>query len=581
MKKINPQFYLFFYSKNELMIKKFQHIFNSYQLHKFDSGDTSYCCSIRTDSITKSDKFLFFNGMNLFDKNNIEEEEKLSADAGLSHTLISYVKLNENEVIIKSDRLGVFPHYYFKDNQSFIISNNIFLVNLLVESDYSLTGLYETLIFKKPLNATTWFEKISTILPGNSIFFNIKKFSFEIKEYFNIFSLLIPEKINYISTFRDYFDHIGNYKALEENYMALSAGSDSRTVLSGLRYSKIPFKSVSWGDEDYLETVNIRSLVKNLKLDWDIINFQDLIVNYKDILREGIFLSNGMLPSIHLFYFRTKIRPGSNLFEGYGGSELYKGELSDGMVTSPYSDILTGKLSVTDSINSNLKEIEGSFNKNLLDYLISTHIKGEMNVNSDEGFKKFQKHLLSFIPTKVFSGVFNFGIHLNLNFFDPYFSPLFLKSVFSNNLGIVKNVSLRKDFPGTIKILSLQANIIKELDPMVYKTVLDRGISFRESQMTDLAGIFIRKTRLTYKKYVGLKKYPMMDQVNYKKILKEAEIEESTVHPFIENICKTKIDILKSNPLISYASSYMNYIDEVKSNDILSSFIKRKSADTF
>jgi hypothetical protein len=561
------------------MIKKFKNTFNTYKLDEFDTGDTSYCCNIRTDSYKESDKFLFFYGMNLFDIKNIEKEEKISSGAQLSHSLFSYAKMNESEVTIQSDKLGVFPHYYFKDNQSFIISNNIFLVNLLVESDYSLTGFYDTIVFKKPLNATTWFEKIFTILPGNSIVFNIKNFSFAIKEYFNIFSLLYPENANYISTFRDYFDQIRDNKASEENYMSISAGADSRTVLTGLRYSKISFKSVSWGDEDYLETANIRTLVKKLKLDLVIINFQDLIVNYKEMIKEGIFLSNGMLPAIHLYYFRTKIRPGSNLFEGYGGSELYKGELSDGMVTPLYSDILTGKLNIPGSINSSFKDLKGSFNKNLQDYLVNNHLKGELNVNTPEGFKNFQKHLLTFIPSKVFCGVFNFGIHLNLSFFDPYFSPLFLKSVFSNNLGIVKNVSLRKDFPGAIKILSLQASIVKELDPEVFKTVLDRGVSFKESQMNDLAAIYLRKKRLLYKKYISSKKYPMMSQVNVKQILKEVQFEESKVHPFIENICETNGDILKSNPLIRYASSYLNYIDQVRSTDMINSFIKRKSTE--
>jgi hypothetical protein len=150
-----------------------------------------------------------------------------------------------------------------------------------------------------------------------------------------------------------------------------------------------------------------------------------------------------------------------------------------------------------------------------------------------------------------------------------------MKSVFSNNYGISRIVSARKDFPGGIKVLELQAEINKEFDPTIYRSILDRGISYKEAQSEYPVAQVLKKIREAYKIYYLMKKYPMTHQVNYKNINKEVGLERFPVHPFMENMIRSKKDVLENNELIMYVSNYLSDIEKVKSPEYITGMLKK------
>lgn len=483
----------------------------------------------------------------------------------VQHSLISEAKINENEFNCITDFFGILTHYFYYDSNSFICSNNIFLIAYLVEVKISEEAIFDALIFKKPRGDKTWFSNIKCLAPSEKLIYNLDTHKFFKSKCSNLFDSLFEEiNQNYIEVFTDFFRKFKLTNSCENIGLSLSAGCDSRTILAGLLTVSKKFKTFSWGGSNYLETYKIKKLIKNLDIENLLVTFDDLIENYNTYLIKAFYITSGLLASVHYYYYYSKLPPKICLFEGYIGSEFVKGELSDGMYTDVFYDVIKENLSVKDSIEKHFPSVNSIWKKKFIDYLNYYYTDNFKNVDTNEGKIEFQKFLIEHLPSKIFAGVLLNGVGLGLKYFLPYFSPIFLKSLFSAGYGIKNNISIRNDFPGSIKIVQAQAKIVKELNKKIYYSILDRNIRFSESFLPLFISNLLRVKRNILKK-IKIKNDTVLDQVDFKNILKNSTYHKKGLNEVFLSFSNSN----SYNKYFYYVSFYLNLIDEFMSKKVI------------
>jgi hypothetical protein len=368
---------------------------------------------------------------------------------------------------------------------------------------------------------------------------------------------------NYVDSFIEYFNNFKQSDVSNNTGISLSGGSDSRTVLSGLMYTGKYFETYSWGGSEYLETYKIKKLADKLSLKNTLIEYEELAAYYDKYLAQGVFLTNGMLTAVHQYYYYTKLPENINLFEGYLGSEFVKGELSDGMIKQVYYDIVKNNLTLTESLDKHLGDLGGDMKKRMSEYIGNTFGDSFENVDTDTGKRKFQEYLIEFIPSRVFSGIINHGIALGVNYYLPFFSPEILRKLFNAGYGIKNNISLRKDFPGTEKIIEVQSKIVKKINPDIFSSLLDRNVKFSEYNLPLFISGNLRKYR-NYKDKQKIKKLPVTEQVDYKNIAKNSDFNKMEINNYIKDTFKIQNC---DNKYIRYVSLYLNIMDNILQNN--------------
>lgn len=144
-----------------------------------------------------------------------------------------------------TDYWGMMPFYYHKSHATYLISNNIFLIQQLVESTISEKVVFESMMFKKPLKKRTWFSKIHSSLPGEMIELDFRGGKLVHTSSNHKPGLFEGSAKNYIDEAENFFSKSLTYLETANKRVAvsLSAGSDSRTVLAGVMARKSEFTS--------------------------------------------------------------------------------------------------------------------------------------------------------------------------------------------------------------------------------------------------------------------------------------------------------------------------------------------------
>lgn len=448
-------------------------------------------------------------------------EKNEVADFKNEHTLQSFAWVKDDrEFYCNSDYLGVFTHYYYFDNENFIASDNLVIIAKLINARFSIDGVFDAILFKKPFGANTWYENIFCLIAGTMLKYDLS--NSEIAKYggTNFIDLLTGNKDDFAGIFEEIFS---KFSEGSDILLSLSAGSDSRTVLAGLLNARVPFKAFSWGGKSYLESKKIQDLISKFKIDWRIIDFDKLQEDYFNYYYRSIFLSNGLIPAVHHFYYRSCLPRNAILYEGYGGSEFIKGEHSDGMYSDILKSIIKDKISLKNSLVKFMPELNVSFINKINEYLQDNYNYYFNDIDTNEGMESFQLYLFNFLPSKIFGGIFKPSDNFGLKLIEPYFSPKILASFFGNGLGIKENLSLRRDFPGSIRSIKPQAHLLKRLNSIIYSSMLDRNIKYSEWNYPGILIYPIQKIRQQIDK-IFFHKYKIRSQVDYGNFAKHREV---------------------------------------------------------
>jgi asparagine synthetase B (glutamine-hydrolysing) len=153
---------------------------------------------------------------------------------------ISYVK-KDGAISISTDVLGGFPIYYSKSRSALIVSNHMKLIHMLSEGSLDNTGIFQFVCSAYTLADTTLYQDIKQLRPGNKIQINTLKGirSFQIESGHNMWQTEL--ECEPTDAVIDEFIEIWKAKAaqLEGYQLMMSAGWDSRTLMSGVVAAKV------------------------------------------------------------------------------------------------------------------------------------------------------------------------------------------------------------------------------------------------------------------------------------------------------------------------------------------------------
>lgn len=480
------------------------------------------------------------------------------------HSLISRAEFDvmNNLFSCFTDKFGVQNHYYYYNSETFLCSNNIFYIYYIVKPEISIYSIYDAILFRKPYGKNTWFNDISCLKYGEMLDYKVSNHEINSKIYFDTFNYLMTSNDNnYIDTFIDFFEKYKGIYPDENNILALSAGSDSRLILAALINKKINFETFSFGGTDYLETYKIKKFCKKFGIKNTLIDFNELFENYDNYLGKAVFYTNGLAPSVNYYYFYSKLPDNKNLFQGYWGSEFVKGELSDGMFTNFYYDIIKNGVNLDNAVEKYLPNVDDNIKKDMKSYFLNTYnYLLNHTVDTENGKIAFQRYLLEFLPSKIFSGVVVGGLAFNRNLYLPYFSPIFLRNLFGAGLGIKNHLSIRNDYPGGSKIIQTQAKIVKLLDKRIYNSLLDRNITYAESFLP----LWTIKLLKIYRNFIDknlIKRYPITKQFDDSEGRKISKYFSKPLHEKLSFIASDKSET--SNEYLNYVSVYLNIFDDI------------------
>jgi len=244
--------------------------------------------------------------------------------------------------------------------------------------------------------------------------------------------------------------------------------------------------------------------------------------NWQETFLKSSFLTGGLLNPFRVHYANYyNSLDGDFLFEGIFGSEFIKGELAVGaMISQCYKDVVSNNKSICEAIDINLNYLSKEFRSKINSYISDNYSKILKPINTKDGRKEFLKFLFHFIPAKIFSPII-LSAKENIDTYYPFLSPAILSSIFKSS-GVAYHSTLDSFFPGPIRCIQSEAEIVRSFSNELYRSVLDRGVSFKEAlELPLFLASLIRHARLRFIKLLRLKYY--QGQVDLEQLAKPAK----------------------------------------------------------
>lgn len=397
----------------------------------------------------------------------------------------TFVKNDGHSIYAHSDYWGIYPLYYFNNDDIFILSNNIYSIKHLLNNRHYLkadkNSFFDYLFFNFPLKNKTWFEDIKCLESNNELKYCIDN-KYPIINKLNIDSninIILNDNImeaitNYFETLFDLRNEIG---------LSISAGSDSRTLLSCLRYFDIKHRLFCFGRDNYAEYLDIKKFLKELGETLEYIKLSDNTDEYEYILEHAIVQSNGLINPfrVHYYDYYNKLPDNIYLMEGLLGSEFVKGEISCPTMTSyPVKELLFYKYNISNIVKNRFYFLSPDERINMTDYLLNEYNPYIQCINDQDITHLYAKYLFNTLPAKVFGGLIQIAARKLYPIY-PFLDMGILSSIFKNGYGILHYSSFSNNFPGPIKCLIPEALIVKKTDRKIYNQILDRKISFSDA----------------------------------------------------------------------------------------------------
>ena len=429
-----------------------------------------------------------------------------------------------------NDFWGIMSHYYYRTTNTFICSNNIFMINEIVKKKISSTALYEYLFFLYPRNDETWFTNIKRLLPGQQLVFDMKSNSLRLSKSTDFSKLSKSRNKNYVDSIKDFF-LLAKKKIGYDNSctLGISAGADTRTILACLKHTNMKYNTVSFGMSHLIETNKIIKFVNKFHIPWKLIDLKGYEKKFINLFKRETCISNGSLNPLrtHYLYYYDKIKYVNFLFEGILCDELVKGKVALNTSISPlHQEVIVNSKPIDLVIDMYYPELSFEFRHNMAEYITANYNDDLIDINLDEGLENWKMFLFDFIPSKVFGGLILLVINNGINPYYPFLSPKVLESIYCSGNGMILKSSIRDDFIGNIKCMKVLAEITKSTDNKMFTSLLDRNISLKDSII--YPDLFLLPKRIILK---------IIDSIKYRKYL-AAQIDNRK----IRNIIKSAVD---------------------------------------
>lgn len=398
-------------------------------------------------------------------------------------SLVSLARLSEDHFVARTDFWGIQTHYWYHDDDTLVCSDNVFVVAGLLGKRLSRSSLLEYLFFLAPVGSNTWFEDIHALLPDQSVRYDCKTGRFEASEPTDLLEAILERRDDrgLAESAATFFEQCARGLDGTKALVGLSSGSDSRTVLAGLMHFDLLAKAVCFGKADFVETHAIRKLAKKLGIELEVFDFDLLLERWEETFRSSLRLTNGLLNPLRVFYASYYERlNGGALFEGILGSQFVKGEIPVGAVTSQaQAGVVVRGAAIGETIDRVFPLLPQEFRKEMADYVGDRHEKLLLPMSTAEGKKRYTRFLLEFAPSRLF-GPLMLAAARHMKVYYPFLSPGILRPLF-RSLGAMRPYSFEESFPGPVKCLWPECEIVRSMSDTIYRSVLNRGVSFKEA----------------------------------------------------------------------------------------------------
>lgn len=199
----------------------------------------------------------------------------------------------EQQIILCTDQVGLYPLYYLQDEDHFFISNSIILMGAISGSEFDKAGIVQRSLGPEfaTLGSRTILKNCKRLLPGEYLRWNIKGELLQQKFDNRLFQQMgsaTGESFsveNYWKAFKQEVEYCSNYSGTVN--LALSGGIDSRVVLGAIPREK-KINCFTYGNPGNYETKIARRLCKLKKGEFHTCYDPDLYFPKPETFREYV-----------------------------------------------------------------------------------------------------------------------------------------------------------------------------------------------------------------------------------------------------------------------------------------------------
>lgn len=176
-------------------------------------------------------------------------------------------------IILATDHIGLYPIYYFKNEDGFYISNSIIFIGLLTKSINDEIGILQRTIGEgfSNIGSRSIISNCKRLLPGEFLKFAFNGELLEKKYDNSLFQEISSNRMdhNLVQKYWEDFQIEMEFclKGSDEVKIALSGGMDSRVVLGAIPEEK-KISCLTFGESDNYETKVAQRLAKLKKADF-------------------------------------------------------------------------------------------------------------------------------------------------------------------------------------------------------------------------------------------------------------------------------------------------------------------------
>lgn len=400
---------------------------------------------------------------------------------------IIIINKKEYSVNVYNDIFGYDAIYYNTDNDNVLLSNSLNLISG-TKSEISTTAILDLILFHYLVLGNTPYKIVNRLKGGHKLTIN-KNTTEEIatKGLLNYFQDNFNPNIHTINNLSQFLKDEISSRINDKipNFLTLTGGFDSRTLLSVVLQSNLDFETVTWGGTGNLQNIVSKEVSEQFDIEHQDIflskPFLDRISNYTEKVIK-LNTDNPTILDLPQFVYMSETLPRSNVITGFMGSEIIRGPSVSSQTTLTF---VASKLALCDSLDefyifvSNFLDELNLFNKEFLNQILPEYIK-----KFDHYFTKTSnthKRALEFLFYEKYGSFYKsiINLHTGLNVINPYMNQDFITTVLNQKSSILNYPVFNTTAKDHFEFYKVYAQIIKSAYPKMLNTRVDRGYKIK------------------------------------------------------------------------------------------------------
>jgi len=422
-----------------------------------------------------------------------EFDTKKFLDSHPGHYYLFYYNKKTKQVLISSSLFGMFPLFYFKNDDYLIVSSRIHLIlNFLPQlSEVNKRFLIEQLLFNYALFDLTIIKEIK-LCPSDH-FISVKDSKVDFIKHTDITKLFVDKPIKWKDSADEltslFIKRFKDFIVDEKSIISFTGGFDGRTLVACSKYYNKDFSTYSVGSKDnsdvYVPQANATQLGIEYTpyfLDNDQYIKNDFYATGKKLIKLTSCMSNYIY--VHFLNSAKKLSNEFNyLYTGYFGSELFRalhlaGAMNSAELVKFFSERDEEKWISYIKNSPKLRFINKELFNNELEEIIEDLRK--YKANNQKNFSTLNKFFYKYVLEEIFRKVFGPHIFSQSNYINvhtPFLDIQFITELFKSELAGVNNDFFTHNPLKRMKGQLLYGKIISKTFPELAMIKTQKGYS--------------------------------------------------------------------------------------------------------